>query len=461
MNLLLSMTTKTYSVFQGIFFRRPLKTLILLPLFLMGEWNYAFPQIEYIKEVYPEKTEFSIVRVIDSTQRLVCNVYADNSSFMLYSDLSSVGLKLCLPTGFRVSDFIIRDDTVYFCGKRTIAPTYEDKAIMGYFGLAGFPSTTVYYYNYSAGDYVLFNKIESYKVYYESRSEFHIVMTAKTSTDKWTMIDSHRIIFDDWVFYSLQLSPDSLMGHTLGDIAVTDNYVLATSSGTVFDIGSYLWYFNKPTVLQSHIFSVEVRRCKYPGQFVTRANLKRCENNRFVTACRDKKKIYIDEFDGATHNYRLSTTYFVGTFPREIKYNYDKNEIDILLYFYMTMEDPMAASYILHIPHTMFSTGGMANVHEYNNHNITSFDYIGYMTDCFVASGHNFPNVSDTLKLYKYKYNYWKNCPTSTSLPLVSESPKFRMFNQDFYSYYRYFWREELPVTTGETNIITTCETTE
>lgn len=69
---------------------------------------------EYTKEVCDTKTEFSIVRSIDDTKRLVCNNVFGTTSFMLFTDASATTSDLYLDNDFNVSDFIVRDNSVFF-----------------------------------------------------------------------------------------------------------------------------------------------------------------------------------------------------------------------------------------------------------------------------------------------------------------------------------------------------------
>lgn len=447
------MKTKTHN---RVFFR-----LFAVMLFFVGEWNLVIAQ-EYTKELVNTKSETSIIRRVNSTDRLVCNDDFVKSTFMLFTDGSTFTHNLSLDVGFHVSDFIIRDRMVYFCGKKTDVNPNEEVAILGYFSLTGFPSTTVYYHRHE--EFAEFRKIESYKVYYESEQEFHIVLTAKKSEQEWSLIDSYELPYDAWGFQALLYYDDSVVNHTFLDISVSDNYVVATSTknyndpskDTLYSRKAFLWFFMKPTVLHSNIFNVFVSRIKYPGLLSRDLIVERTTGNYFITVCSNNRNtLAVDYFNTTVHTGRMQIPALVWITPIDIKYNYDSHKTDILVQYNIYAR--ASRSFFYHVN----PINGEINTHMYTNQKITSFDYLGDMSDCFVSSGVNYENENNFLRLYKYKYNEWIQCPEKTIIPVKSVNVNMVPYKQDFITRDKYYYRKTMNTTMGTTSISVDCESSE
>lgn len=428
-------------LFAGIFFSSP----------------FSVSAQDYIKEAVNTKTDKSVIRCVDSTRRLVYNEGYIKPAFMMFTDASTTTQDLYLPdNNYSVSDFIVRDNMVYFCGKKKDPSTNIEKAIMGHFDLTNFPSTTVYYYTHE--QFSEFRKIESYIVYSASESEFHIVMTARNSAGRWTMVDSYELPYNRWGFYSISIPTDSLNGHSFLDIAVTDSYVLATSSYPNINQITYLWYFIKPTVFQSNAFSVEIKRrklSKSPKTGSYSALVGDFENNRYITTFitdpffNNNNKVMIEGFNGIISSGQLIISSLQGLYPREIRKNHDSHEMDILLYSKST-----SSCYFFHLPQpTYLGWGsGFFDAQKYSAQNILSFDYLGSMSDCFIASGYG-----DVLKLYKYKYDNSGICAPLESVDTQFAGYSHNICFQEFVTSQWYYYRTLLPTTTGTSSIGTTC----
>ena len=412
---------------------------------------------DYTKEMMWTKSDNSIVRKVDNTNRLVYNEGYLHPSFMMFTDASSSTQDLYLPDSYSVSDFKVEGETVYFCGK-----TNTGKAIMGYFSLTNFPYTSVYFYTHDC--YAEFNKMESYTIYSASSSEYHIVMSARKSSGEWNMVDSYEIPYNRWLFYSYVTDSDSISGHKFTDIAVTNNYVLATSikTGTHNASKPYLWYFEKPTVLNSHMFSVRVQRRLFQYFQPSWILVEQIENNRFVTVCHyGINSFAVDDYNGVYHNNNIFSSINWATSTctlREVKKNLDSREVDILFYGGTKLSLLTHRSQICHLPLAVLeNNGGTISAHQYQTQNLKSFDYLENMSDCYIASGIPLSNTDCVLNLYKYKYDYDGDCSDMDILSTEKDPHVKELYNQEIGDSYRYFYRAIMSTTTGTTTIVPIC----
>lgn len=406
---------------------------------------------EYTKIATNTKSTNSIVRSVNSTDRLVYNQYFSQSAFMMYTDNGSTTQDLYLPDDVNVSDFIIRDGMVYFCGNRLI--NGQNMSIMGYFSLTNFPYTTVYYH--PNNDFTQFDKIDFYKIYSESEPEVHIVMTAKNSHDQWTLVDAYPTLNNSWMFIFLNEMEDSLAGHEFYDIAVTDNYVVATSSkrwGSI--VGCCLWYCTKPSVPGHHAFEIDVRRIWHPmisGKMI----VAHWKNNMFATATFGRNHIIqVDVFNSFFHMQSFCFSTPFGTHLHDMNYNTDNDELDLFF------RDSPNINHIFHFP--MLGTGpiGTMSAHEYSGFTIFDIDYLANSSGWFVTTGVSNPNEK-LLRLYKYKYDNYGDCTTQYQI-----NTSYATFNKNALlqniSYWGYaYWRNTMATSTGTSPLNWLCEPNE
>lgn len=408
---------------------------------------------EYRKVVANVKSDTSIVRRVDSQNRLVYNSHINDNRFMMYTDNSTSTQNLILPDDVYVSDFMVRDGMVYFCGRKIESSVKN--AMLGFFDLASYPNSTVYYYtnNY----YAEFDKIESYTVYSASSSQLHIVLTAKKADGDWTLMDSYELSLNRWGF--VEMLCDSTAGHTFLSLAVTDSYVLATSVKQTFSTAnSYLWYLTKPTVFNSTMFQTLVKRRKHPGISSRSMRVGQAVSNRFITACIDgTQSLDVRLYNGV---------YFIGgckiplnsfnPIVKCMKYNTDQGDMDILVY------DPLKDGYnggssrVFHLPWVIPSARDMISYHNYSGHRLFSLDYLGNFTGCFATSG-LIPG-EDVLRLYKYYYDGVGTCETMQSVPLQDTYTHLAPVDQLLTYWGEAFWRRTMTTTTGSSQIMLDCE---
>ena len=219
----------------------------------------------------------SIIRHYDVGKDVVC-CHSNQPYFMLLDESSSTFYSLYLPIN-KVWDFEIYNDTVYFCGN-TISSGVEF-GVVGYFDVTLLASPTLVSVHYLHLDRT--KSINALEVGHFAGQK-HIVVIGE---DKDSGLKTKRLLdlvdlSTLWAVYS-----DGTEGYKeiLSDLAITKNYVVATS---ILPNGrkGRVWYFSKPTTpMAATIFngSATYTDMDYPikGKYLVRHR----RDDEFVTAC--------------------------------------------------------------------------------------------------------------------------------------------------------------------------------
>lgn len=105
----------------------------------------------------------------------------------------------------------------------------------------------------------------------------------------------------------------------------------------------------------------------------------------------------------------------------------------------------------------MYPLNNEIESHKYSTHEIMSFDYLGYSSDCFVASGINQKNYPGILLLYKYKFNFWGTCPLKKIIQVKTMDYNISPYLQDCPFYPDYCERRQIATEVSSMNIIPLC----
>lgn len=213
------------------------------------------------------KSAEAIVKHINESTQLIYNEGYLQPCFILTKDVDVDAIAVCLPNEVYVKDFAIYDDTVYFCGGMWTFGTSSSDALVGWFSLAGFPSTVVRTVKNS--QLKCFDKIGVYAVSNDVR-ELHLAMIGLDDNDNHVLIDAHKRNSVQWYFHR-SLENFGLENQYVNNLIVTDNYVVFSSNTKgVFSTEGHLWCFTKPYTVGYSIFSVAAYHCSLGP---TRGNL--------------------------------------------------------------------------------------------------------------------------------------------------------------------------------------------
>lgn len=192
--------------------------------------------------------EHSIVRTVNNTKWLVYSHGKNNNFHMVTPYGGNVSYKQLADDKLKILDFEIFENIVFFCG--VLDPAAPD-AIMGYFSLNNFDTSTVYFDTLE--DWAEFSKLDVFRV----EDQIHVVMTAKYHNGRGTMVDAREYSTNSWAYCDADFGNRY---YSFYDVAVTDSYIVFTSFGDDFQSSSYLmqsvlWFIKKPTSSGIPIFN--------------------------------------------------------------------------------------------------------------------------------------------------------------------------------------------------------------
>lgn len=419
---------------------------------LMGVLLFPFhgSAQEYIKELYIVKTDTSIVRKYDNTYKLVYNEPYEHPSFRLFDNSGLSTTNMYLDSSFGVKDFEIDGTKVYFCGYRRLSEGTSTVAVFGFFDMDGFPNAQVYYYQHE--EYVCFDQLEYYKIHTDDSTQLHVVLSAIDSNGDYHLIDSYETLYNRWMFWYMFLF--DISGHKIRDLAVTSNYVVATTDKFVINNNNgYLWYLTRPAYIDGTIFDILVQYKSLPGFLPSGAKVEPCKNNWFVVAyCVESISRRIVAYDGTSEMYGLQFDGSYGTGIKDLKYNADNQETDVLI---TGRFKGYCQNSFYHFPTSVCTSGGIVYAHSHKEHSeieIESFDYDGFGT--FIASGAK----AGILNLFHYKYDIWNGCFDKSEVETESFSSSIEPHQVSLDKGMRYYYRRMMNCSAGQTVINPLCE---
>lgn len=390
-------------------FKNALATLLLLCA--TGPLNGQ----EMVREFTIMHDDYSLVRETDRGEWLVYNYNSGRSIFSLVTDTTTSAPQMYLDfpedyMALKILDFVIFQDTVYFCGLAYYDLNEDYVTAWGYFPLQGFPHDTVfidarlYYMQY-------FNKIAVFSVD-SSMTGLHVVMTCNNPSysEINRIVDMVRISPNS--FTSFDHNYDDYFKY-YEDVEVTDNYVLFSYTQKVgfgHFIKTFVNYVKKPSSPGTTIFSNPVYRQKLFNSLTARGTLlEYCTNDAFVVAQPMYDSIYVFAFamttDG-TYGY-LGTIRFPKKFlyqsMKDVKYDKQSKILDIL-----TVDDEIKSSQLYHLNPMLLGLGGTVYVHQFCGDLLNSLDVLRNNPNNFIASGHSAENSK--LKLFRYQYYNHEEC---------------------------------------------------
>jgi hypothetical protein len=189
----------------------------------------------------------SIIRHYKDNMDVACYHSTSDPIFMIYKEGSPTTYVLYLDYMDTIYDFEIYHDTIYFCGN-----SYYHRvgtSVVGYFAVSSLLSTSpanVAYISLPAMETIRAIEV----AWFASRK--HVVGVGKAINSNGMMVD----LIDEGSFWKVNTSDVGGDTIILSDLAITDNYVVVTSSQQIsyFFSSGHLWYFDKPTSVAQSLF---------------------------------------------------------------------------------------------------------------------------------------------------------------------------------------------------------------
>lgn len=410
------------------FTRRYCKIVLgmLTVLCTMAYPDTAFAQ-DRIRRFNDVKSSQSIIRDVDGQHRLVYNEGYLFPYFILMDDNDGSRQVLSLPREMLVRDFVIRDNSVYFCGMRIQSNLHDTCAVVGWFSMDGFPATEVHFTQHELQK--SFEQIESYTVF-SAGGETHFVVIGRDIEDRYNLFDAQRVSPNLMVFYQ-PFDPEYFINHQIDDLIVTDHYVVISSQEKLsLTREGYLWAFLKPVSTGYHIFSAQASRCRLgwvscPKIILESLGRTTFSVNDFVALYKgphiDYRSRYLSRFDGIGN----AVTFVMGspgeryTF-KEARYNADDHVLDIRVDRPTSVFEIRNHRAFFHVDVSTLTRAGVVRGHLLEYDTVFSFTYLRNQHR-YEATGYSLEE--QVLKLYNYGYNQWGACMPEVTTTIKEYKP--------------------------------------
>lgn len=407
------------------------------------------------------KSAEAIVKHINESTQLIYNEGYLQPCFILTKDVDVDAIAVCLPNEVYVKDFAIYDDTVYFCGGMWTSGTSSSDALVGWFSLAGFPSTVVRTVKNS--QLKCFDKIGVYAVSNDVR-ELHLAMIGLDDNDNHVLIDAHKRNSVQWYFHR-SLENFGLENQYVNNLIVTDNYVVFSSNTKgVFSTEGHLWCFTKPYTVGYSIFSVAAYHCSLGptrGKVVMESlgRTEHCVNDYVVLHSGDQLNRgvhFISRFNGILHqsDYSIGSP-DAGFSMDEARYSRACKTLNIGARISINPFLFSSSKVIYHLDFSAPILDGSVSGHLMTEERIFSLSSHQQSNRCDVVGQYQDIGV---LKKYNFQSDDWSNCIPRVTTTCKKIDEKYNYDLIDIQSRPNVLLESFLPIVTKEFAISTICE---
>lgn len=359
------------------------------------------------------KNQYSIIREIDSTSRMVFTYYQGLMTFSLYNDGSTNVINYetwgAYPTSY-IYDFEIMGDTVYYCGQR------DDNAMAGKFCYTSLPYVSFQEYVPDPMNQILrFDRLDVY----DNNGEKRMVMVGCYQDGVSCIAE---IINEN---PNVRIAKPIDQREVFDDVAVTDGYIVTTSRLPTCTTGYYR-LFRKPTSgMDMFTFNSANTNVAHMIDFqvTDKLILEHCEGDYFAVAVVSPtgSGTVVGAYDplGYAAKVEVYSNEDVYT-PVDIKYDRITQQLHLL------QRSHYNEGHMSHLNSTMVSGTGTVPGHCYLDHDLFSIDRVSSSAGIVIATGR--PNILGyPLITWVYKLNaaMWDSCTKKKEM--TYEQPK------DFY----------------------------
>lgn len=344
------------------------------------------------------KNQYSIIREIDSTRRMVFTYYQGLMTFSLYNDGSTNVINYenwgAYPTSY-IYDFEIMGDTVYYCGQR------NGNALVGKFCYTSLPNVSFQeYVSYPEDQILKFDRLDVYN----NDGEIRRVMVGCYQNGDYCIAE---IINDDPVIFIAKPINQSEM---FDDVAVTDGYIVTASRLPICNTGYYR-LFRKPT-MGVDMFSYNLVNTNVAHTIDFQVNdkliLEHCEGDYFAVAVVSPtgSGTVVGAYDplGYAAKVEVYSNEDVYT-PVDIKYDRITQQLHLL------QRSHYDEGHVLHLNSSMVSGTGTVPGHCFLDHDLFSIDRVSSSAGDVIATGRS--NISGHPQItwvYKLNAAMWDSC---------------------------------------------------
>lgn len=396
-----------------------LKRLFTLGMLLLASPLWLMTNAQDLTRKVWAYSDTTIIRQYDE-DTWICYNYAGekgNEFYEVHSSGSTTPFMGLYDRNLRILDFEIFRDTVFFCGY-----TGQDKrtAVMGFFPLSTFPTSTVKYNVLS--ELMSFDRLEVFA----AERQVHVVMTASCHGMWWilsnnTIVDARQNSDGSWLFCVLD---KEVVECTFDDVTVSDSNVFFVGrSAHDYEVDlfplfntSELWCFEKPVLYGVPVFLNQVDIGYLWNWPSTRISIEHITEDWVAIASRNVNDVIVSSlfkrtyYPNATCKIILDDT-IEARDVLDIKYNKPANRFEILTGRGKT---DIWNSLVFTVPYPNHFVSGTVSMHTIAGHRVQSLDFIESAPNYFVASGHD---TGWNLNVYKYNQAVNGNCFPLSDVP--------------------------------------------
>ena len=341
----------------------------------------------------------TIIRHISDKKSMICD-QTNNPFFILYTEGAAMVdmFDVDLDT---VYDFEIFNDIVYFCGvKSNITGGY---GVVGYFPLAGFPSTTIYYLSVP-----LFRRVKRLEMGIMG-GQTHLLAVGDGIHGRAELLDA-IYLGAGWDMHFFDADNKEIV---FTDLAITDTYVVVTAyQKHNYYVPARIYYFKKPTSNGSFTYSY-IPWIEIESRSSHDIIIEACQEDAFVVALAagvnevGTTRFLLVAYDSLNFlSKNIITEPYGYARLRDIKYYAPSKSSELLLY---VNDEQNRHSVIYTLTSAMEYGTSFATGHLYSSVFINSLDRNRTLHSHFVASANNAESTANIQHIL-YDFSQWGNC---------------------------------------------------
>ena len=367
---------------------------------------------ENITQLNYESGLNSMIRLIGGDSWMVCSENGVQYEFVKITTSDTADVMLLDPQLGKVSDFVIFEGTVYFCGMSAEGIPY-----FGYFSHTAFPSTNVAF-DYLDGA----SSVRNIVVYKDANGARHVVLTGQDHEGYGILIEAVKMFVGWQVFYTRVFENEEEV-YIFDDIAISDSYVAFTAVENCDYIrdttdalpagcNGRVWFLDIPAynnLITSIKYYIDV-------PYVTDLPfiIKRAEKDAFITATHPITTI-VSGFVGTSHHATVEAV----TYPlMDISYSPDSKTTELLTYHSSTSILPIPTSYVHTLLPGMGSSSGTAYGKAFLTYKLSSVAYQQNNPNHYICSGYSVETSLNHLRLPRYHFNFSQGCSASSTIDI-------------------------------------------
>ena len=386
--------------------------------FLLASMVLAFYPVaaqENITQISFADGKNSMIKLISGNDWMVYSQNGTHGEFTKITASGTASIMELNPLLGSVSDFLIFEGSVFFCGMSAYGNPY-----FAFFSHSAFPSTAVIYNTLEDA-----KSVRNLTVYKSPAGVRHVVLTGQDHEGYGILIEAVDMSPGWQVFYSKVFAVEGEK-YTFDDIAISESHVAFTAveqcdenRDSLYHIHNScpgrVWFIDKPQN-ENNLITFAKNYVNVPYLTSLPFIIKHAEEDAFVTATQGFFNTYVSGFIGTSH---YATVYAKTNKLMDISYSPDSKSTELLTYHMSSTLEPYDASYVHTILPGMSYAAGTAYGHVFHGYHIPSLDYQLNNCNHYICSGYNTGAYPTYLQIPRYHFSLTQGCSEKTSLGIT------------------------------------------